>query len=98
MESILQVRRDNVRLCWPQLAISCCNSRSVERRCEVVVDKHCRVPTTTTDRVGRRGASCPASDAHAAAEARYYLRGQNLAKARVEDGVDWEIDRRVGDD
>ena len=78
------------------LAIWCC-SRPVERcRGVVVDDKHRRVPSPTHHRVPRRAASWPAADARA--EARHHLGGQHLAKASVEDGVDWEVDCRVGDD
>jgi len=42
--------------------------------------------------------SSPDGDAGPGAETRHHLGGQHLPEARVEDGVDREVDRRVGDD
>ena len=93
----LQVRRDHWRRQWTQLAVGgCC--RPVEGRRKVVVDNHRRVPSATHRHVPRHTASSAAADAGAATETRHHLSGQHLAKACVEDGVDWEVDGRVGDD
>ena len=53
---------------------------------------------TRRRRIADGVASRPDGDVGTAAEARQHPGGQHLPEARVEDGVDREVDGRVGDD
>ena len=83
---------------WTDLTVGC-RCRPVKRCPDFILDyKHRRVPRTAVYRLSSRTRSRPATDGGPTAEARHHLGGQHLSKAGVKDGVDGEVNGRVGDD